>query len=72
MATACNLSMNPIGNGGGVLAVVVLIVHRISRHMQPEKELKPADRLAMQVQIGMALVSGLFGVANLFLGALIG
>ena len=58
---------------GGILlvAVIMLIVRRLGRQAREARELSANDRLAVQVQVGLALVSGLFSIVTLVLSNLL-
>lgn len=58
---------------GGVLAValIVLIARRLGRHTRDAEGLSPGDRLAVRVQVGLAIVSGLFSIVTVVLSNLL-
>jgi tetratricopeptide (TPR) repeat protein len=54
-----------------ISGVIILLVRGTGRKLTATPTLKPEDRLALKVQIGMTVVSGLFGILTVVLTGLL-
>jgi tetratricopeptide (TPR) repeat protein len=58
---------------GGVLVIglIVMITRGFQLRMARAEHMKPADILALNIQVGLAIVSGLFGLLSVFLTSIV-